>query len=211
MIILIVLLSFAAVLQQPPSKVSFLATQASMPNFLPFKSVGGKVLLKLIVDKHNALRRGVQPPASNMLKMRWNSAAEANAKRWASNCKFAHSPSNQRVADGISCGENIYASSHATPWNDVIQAWYNEVKDFKYGDGAVRPGAVTGHYTQVVWHKSHLIGCHDAHCPQSRMKYLYVCQYCPAGNMMGSLQTPYKSGSPCGNCPGSCDNGLCSE
>lgn len=48
MIILIVLLSFAAVLQQPASKVTFLATQASMPNFLPFKSVGGKVLLKLV-------------------------------------------------------------------------------------------------------------------------------------------------------------------
>ncbi|XP_060128300.1 cysteine-rich venom protein pseudechetoxin-like [Zootoca vivipara] len=197
MIILIVLLSFAAVLQQPTSKAH---------------AVGiGPAERKQIVDKHNALRRGVQPSASNMLKMGWNSAAEANAKRWASNCQFGHSPSNQRVADGISCGENIFASSHATSWNDVIQDWYNEVKDFKYGVGAVRNGAVTGHYTQVVWHKSYLIGCSDAHCPQSFWKYLYVCQYCPAGNMVGSLKTPYKAGSPCGDCPGSCDNGLCTN
>jgi len=40
-------------------------------------------------------------------------------------------------------------SSAPFPWSDVTQAWYNEEKDFIYGTGAKRPGAVIGHYTQV--------------------------------------------------------------
>lgn len=35
-------------------------------------------------------------------------------------------------------------------WSDAIQAWYNEVKDFKYGVGAVEEGKAVGHYTQVL-------------------------------------------------------------
>lgn len=40
-------------------------------------------------------------------------------------------------------------SSGPFPWSNVIQAWYDEVKNFEYGTGAKPQGAVTGHYTQV--------------------------------------------------------------
>ncbi|XP_077781474.1 uncharacterized protein LOC114593260 [Podarcis muralis] len=206
MILLIVLLSLAALMQQPASRAHALGV--------------GPGEQKQILDKHNALRREVKPTASNMLKMEWSPAARANAERVAKKCRFAHSPPDQRTAgkcfpsqllDGISCGENIYASSHATSWNDVIQAWYDEVKDFKYGVGEVRRGAVTGHYTQVVWYRSYRIGCYAAHCPQNRFKYLYFCHYCPAGNIQGLLKTPYKSGPSCGDCRHACDNKLCTN
>uniref|UniRef100_A0A670IGF9 ShKT domain-containing protein n=1 Tax=Podarcis muralis TaxID=64176 RepID=A0A670IGF9_PODMU len=153
----------------------------------------------------------VQPPASNMLKMEWSGAAEANAKRWASGCQYQHSPPEQRTADGFRCGENLLMSSGPMPWSKVVQEWYNEVKDFQYGVGAVPAGAKVGHYTQVVWYRSYKVGCSVNQCPQNPLKYYYVCQYCPAGNVVGSLQTPYKSGSPCADCPGSCDNGLCTN
>nr|XP_034966321.1 serotriflin-like isoform X1 [Zootoca vivipara] len=196
MIVLLVL-SLAALLQQPASRAHALEV--------------GPAEQKQILDKHNALRRGVKPTASNMLKMEWSPAARANAERWAKKCHFGHSPQDQRIADGFSCGENIFLSSDATSWDDVIQAWYDEVEDFKYGVGAVRPGAVTDHYTQVVWYRSYKIGCYAAHCPQNPLKYLYVCQYCPAGNIQGSLKTPYKSGPPCGDCRDACDNRLCTN
>ncbi|XP_033001238.1 cysteine-rich venom protein-like [Lacerta agilis] len=197
MIVLLVSLSLAALLEQPASRAHALGV--------------GPAEQKQILDKHNALRREVKPTASNMLKMEWSPDATANAERWAKKCLLGHSPQDQRIVDGFPCGENIFASSQPTSWNDVIQDWYDEVEDFQYGVGAVRPGAVTGHYTQVVWYRSYKIGCYAAHCPENRLKYLYFCQYCPAGNLQGSLETPYKSGPPCEDCPNACDNGLCTN
>ncbi|KAH0621822.1 hypothetical protein JD844_023468 [Phrynosoma platyrhinos] len=164
-----------------------------------------------IVDKHNALRRGVQPTASNMLRMEWNPKAAENAKKWASQCTFTHSPPSKRTVDGIRCGENVYMSSGATSWSKVIQKWYDEVKDFKYGTGAVNPKAVIGHFTQMVWSQSQQIGCYAASCPEGLYKHFYVCQYCPAGNLQTLIKTPYKSGPPCGDCPSACDKGLCTK
>ncbi|GAB0185361.1 cysteine-rich venom protein kaouthin-2-like [Grus japonensis] len=46
------------------------------------------------------------------------------------------------------CGENVFTSSAPLSWSYVIQAWYNEEKDFQYGTGAKTQGGVVGHYTQ---------------------------------------------------------------
>ncbi|OCT79080.1 hypothetical protein XELAEV_18030176mg [Xenopus laevis] len=46
---------------------------------------------------------------------------------------------------------------------------------------------------------------------QDCYQYLYVCQYCTAGNNVNTITTPYKSGPTCGDCPGACDNGLCTN
>ncbi|XP_019376496.1 PREDICTED: cysteine-rich venom protein-like [Gavialis gangeticus] len=164
----------------------------------------------VIVVKHNTLRAQVIPPASNMLRMEWSDAAQANAKRWADLCTLSHSPQSYRTTVTV-CGENLYMSSAPTAWSDVIQAWYNEKKDFKYGSGPTRPEAVIAHYTQVVWYKSYQIGCAVAFCPQNIFSYFYVCHYCPAGNLKPLINTPYKSGPPCGDCPNACDNGLCTN
>uniref|UniRef100_A0A674IU60 Cysteine rich secretory protein 2 n=1 Tax=Terrapene triunguis TaxID=2587831 RepID=A0A674IU60_9SAUR len=165
---------------------------------------------KEIVDKHNALRRGVMPTASNMLRMEWSPAAAKNAKSWANQCTLSHSPPNRRTTT-VGCGENLYMSTAPNSWSDAIQAWYSEVGNFIYGIGSTTPGAVIGHYTQVVWYKSYQIGCAIAYCPQRFYKYYYVCHYCPAGNYRNLMSTPYKSGPVCGDCPNACDNRLCSN
>ncbi|XP_036003202.1 cysteine-rich venom protein TEL1-like [Fundulus heteroclitus] len=161
-----------------------------------------------IVNKHNTLRRGVQPTASNMLKMRWNNEAGSNAAKWAAKCTMSHSPASARVISTSGCGENLYMASWKNSWSNAIQSWYNEVKDFRYGVGSVN-GGVVGHYTQVVWHNSNQIGCAMAYCPNSQYKYFYVCHYCPPGNYQ--LARPYKSGPSCSDCPGACDNKLCNK
>uniref|UniRef100_A0A8C3T8X4 SCP domain-containing protein n=1 Tax=Chelydra serpentina TaxID=8475 RepID=A0A8C3T8X4_CHESE len=165
---------------------------------------------KEIVDQHNALRRGVMPTSRNMLKMEWSPAAAENAKSWANECTLSHSPEKRRITT-VGCGENLYMSTAPNSWSDAIQSWYNEVENFMYGIGPTKPGAVIGHYTQVVWYKSYQIGCAVAFCPQSEYNYFYVCQYCPAGNYENIMSTPYKSGAACGDCPNACDNGLCSK
>ncbi|XP_058881926.1 cysteine-rich venom protein Cau1-like [Acipenser ruthenus] len=108
------------------------------------------------------------------------------------------------------CGENLYMSSSADSWDMAVQAWYDEVKDFKYGVGSTN-GAVVGHYTQVVWYRSNKVGCAVAHCPGSKYEYFYVCQYCPPGNDQNLLPTPYKAGPSCGDCPNACEDKLCTN
>lgn len=49
----------------------------------------------------------------------------------------------------VPCGENLFMSSAPLSWSDVLQYWYNEEKNFKYGTGAKPKGAMFGHYTQV--------------------------------------------------------------
>ncbi|XP_071384854.1 cysteine-rich venom protein-like [Centroberyx affinis] len=161
-----------------------------------------------IVNKHNALRRGVQPTASNMLKMSWNSQTAANAQRWANTCSMKHSPASSREISSSGCGENLYMSSYKNTWSNAIQSWYDEVKDWRYGVGSTN-GGVVGHFTQLVWYRSNQVGCGMAYCPNSRYKYFYVCQYCPPGNYQ--YTNPYKAGPSCGDCPNACDNKLCTN
>ncbi|XP_054618167.1 serotriflin-like [Dunckerocampus dactyliophorus] len=161
-----------------------------------------------IVNKHNALRRGVSPSASNMLKMSWNGEAAANAQKWANTCSMKHSPPSAREISTSGCGENLYMASHKNTWSNAIQSWYDEVKDWRYGMGSVN-GGVVGHFTQIVWYRSNQIGCAMAHCPNSRYKYFYVCHYCPPGNYQ--YARPYKSGPSCADCPNACENKLCTN
>ncbi|XP_058038736.1 cysteine-rich venom protein ophanin-like [Ahaetulla prasina] len=198
--IVFILLSLAAVLQQSFGKVDFNS-----------ESTRRREKQREIVDMHNSFRRSVSPTASNMLKMDWYDEAATSAEYWASVCAYEHSPDSSRTLNGILCGENIYMSSNPRAWSEVIQSWYDEYKDFIYGVGANPPGSVIGHYTQIVWYNSYLLGCAASYCPSSPYNYFYVCQYCPIGNLRGSTATPYKSGPTCGDCPSACDNGLCTN
>nr|XP_028577762.1 cysteine-rich venom protein helothermine-like isoform X2 [Podarcis muralis] len=166
---------------------------------------------KEIVDIHNKLRREVQPPASNMVKMEWSDDIRKIAQWWADQCTLEHSAASDRTLNGRSCGENLFMSTSLKSWTEAILSWYNEKDDFLYASGAKTEGAVIGHYTQVVWYNSHLIGCAIAFCPDQEYQYYYVCQYSPAGNIKGKIATPYEAGEPCGHCPNDCDKGLCTN
>ncbi|OWK56652.1 Cysteine-rich venom protein pseudechetoxin [Lonchura striata] len=93
-----------------------------------------------------------------MMKMEWCPAAAENAQNWANQCTLSHSPPNLRgtsnttLFSDVLCGENLFMSSAPFSWSDVLQAWYNEEKNFEYGTGAKMKGAMFGHYTQVdIW------------------------------------------------------------
>ncbi|XP_039599182.1 cysteine-rich secretory protein 2-like [Polypterus senegalus] len=90
---------------------------------------------KIIVDKHNNLRKAVTPASSNMLIMQWSNEVASNAKEWAITCSFNHSPSFKRKI------------SKPNSWEDVIQAWLDE--NFTYAVGA-KNGEAVGRYTQTL-------------------------------------------------------------
>uniref|UniRef100_A0A2K6GG24 Cysteine rich secretory protein 3 n=1 Tax=Propithecus coquereli TaxID=379532 RepID=A0A2K6GG24_PROCO len=106
-----------------------------------------KEVQREIVDKHNELRRAVSPPASNMLKMEWNSQTAANAQKWANQCTYQHSTAQFRRTS--TCGENLFMSSAITSWSSAIQNWDDEKYDLIFAVGPKTPNAVVGHYTQV--------------------------------------------------------------
>ncbi|XP_028622622.1 cysteine-rich secretory protein 1-like [Grammomys surdaster] len=201
---MLVLLFLAAVL--PPS----LLQNDYENNDLEDLSTTRASVQEEIVEKHNQLRRKVSPSASDLLKMEWNHDVQVNAQEWADKCMYSHSPIELRTTN-LKCGENLFMSSYLAPWSSVIQDWYDEVNDFDYGIGPKERGSIVGHYTQVVWNSTFQVACGVAECPENPLKFYYVCQYCPAGNYVGRLYTPYTEGEPCASCPNDCEDGLCTN
>ncbi|XP_005377726.1 PREDICTED: cysteine-rich secretory protein 2 [Chinchilla lanigera] len=187
-----------------------LPTEGKDPAFTALLTTQSQVQTE-IVNKHNELRKSVTPSASNMLKMEWSREATVNAQKWANKCTLQHSNPDDRKTS-TKCGENLYMSSDPAAWSNAIQSWFDESRDFTFGVGPKSRSAVVGHYTQLVWYSSYLVGCGVAYCPnQDSLKYYYVCQYCPAGNNANTKNTPYKQGTPCASCPNHCENGLCTN
>ncbi|XP_049621391.1 cysteine-rich secretory protein 3-like [Suncus etruscus] len=199
-----VLLSFTAVL------FSFFPANGQ-DSFFDSLSTSLPAIQTEIVDKHNECRRTVIPPATNMVKMAWSTEAAKRAQEWANKCTLQHSPEELRKISTSGCGENLFMASYPATWTEAIDSWNDEKEDFIYGIGPKSPGAVIGHYTQVVWFSSALLGCGAAYCPNARLQYYYVCRYCPAGNLQSKKHVPYINGTRCAACPNDCDNGLCTN
>uniref|UniRef100_A0A8C3WEJ8 Cysteine rich secretory protein 1 n=1 Tax=Catagonus wagneri TaxID=51154 RepID=A0A8C3WEJ8_9CETA len=133
-----------------------------------------------IVIVHNTFRRGVFPPASNMLKMNWSEEAAQNARMLSKDCEFIESNALKRRITNTFCGENMYLTTDPISWSDVIRIWYSESKYFKHGEWTLTDDDVTvEHYTQIVWATSYLIGCGLSSCGKGKSThYLYICHYC---------------------------------
>lgn len=108
-------------------------------------------------------------------------------------------------------GENLYTSSRSATFDDAAQDWADEKQYYTYGkvvaygevdntcvDGLDANGneIMCGHYTQIIWEKTTLVGC-------AKSQYLVdvegtniekgwdiiVCKYQTPGNIVG--ETPY--------------------
>ena len=81
----------------------------------------------------------------------WNSELAQVAQNYAEQCNFAHNGDRiSQQATFSSVGENLYASSGAADYPGAVQSWYDEVTDYNYNSNECNPGAVCGHYTQVL-------------------------------------------------------------
>uniref|UniRef100_T1JKW9 Cysteine-rich venom protein n=1 Tax=Strigamia maritima TaxID=126957 RepID=T1JKW9_STRMM len=157
---------------------------------------------KKIVLYHNYFRTKVDPPAENMLQMKWSADAADGAQRWAEACQLlVHDNITGRwVPEFGSCGQNIFVANVQVPWFFAIQTWYLEKDNFTY-DSETNDLEIVGHYTQLAWYSTHKVGCGFYYCNVgSRPYYNYVCNYCPIGNYPDRIGRPYDAGSPCGAC-----------
>ncbi|XP_055376519.1 cysteine-rich venom protein kaouthin-2 [Condylostylus longicornis] len=158
----------------------------------------------IILQEHNKLRASVamgrvpgQPGAENMREMVWDEELAARAQKWADNCQFKHDP--RRTIDRFTMGQNVAILWSTAPLGEGegdfpsrIQSWFNEVQKYDFGS-AWSPK--TGHYSQLVWGETNLVGCGFTYYKDSR-KYnkLFVCNYGPGGNVIGA--NPYEVGRP---------------
>jgi len=156
-----------------------------------------------ILKIHNELRQQVamgqingQPGASNMQEMQWDANLAHRAQEWANQCVYDHD--SNRFDDRFSIGQNlaiIWSSQPLEIGDDFegrINKWFNEVAIYRWGQGW---NLRTGHYSQMIWAGTNLVGCGFSYYRQSgQYKKLYVCNYGPAGNVAGRL--PYQPGYP---------------
>ncbi|CAF3090479.1 unnamed protein product [Rotaria socialis] len=136
-----------------------------------------------MLELHNQYRaRHCAPPLS--IDKRLNQIAQSYAEHLAATSKFEHS-GNKLGKEPL--GENLYMQwmSNAQPTSSAkkaVKSWYDEVALHNFR----RPtfSAKTGHFTQLVWKSSKLLGAGIAFSADKRTVYV-VTNYYPAGNMMG--------------------------
>jgi len=134
------------------------------------------------LDFHNAKRSDVGAPP-----LQWSAALALNAQNWAnhlasdSNCQLIHQQHNIH-------GENLFWG-RGLPYTalSASQSWYDEIKEYKYGVVTEANFHPTGHYTQLVWKNSTLVGMGQASCPGGVV--VIAAEYDPHGNVIG--QKPY--------------------
>ncbi|KAF2901190.1 hypothetical protein ILUMI_04996 [Ignelater luminosus] len=182
---------------------------------------GGKILLRsgpaseydkqIILDTHNALRQLValgqipgHPQASNLQEMKWDDELAYRAEQWSHSC-FSERHDEGRHLRRFPVGQNI-----ATIWTtkkptstyevvadypDAIKRWFDEYRNYRFGK-IYYSDDTTGHYTQMVWANSNLVGCGYAfyYDPAKGFTKNYICNYGPSGNVMG--EAPYRIGPP---------------
>lgn len=143
-------------------------------------------LQKEILDTHNKLRR--QENAGNMKIMSWNGPLATQANKWVELCHFEHGFNKTTGVEG-SVGQNLFIASGTGTYTEmakVVNAWYAEKKDYNYNK--LSCSKVCGHYTQVVWADTNLLGCAYKHCPKLTENngkvhtnaHYVVCNYLPA-------------------------------
>nr|CAD2168293.1 unnamed protein product [Meloidogyne enterolobii] len=150
------------------------------------------------------------PKAKDMKKMEFSLELEKQAQAWADKCTYSHSDPYGNY------GENFYA--YARMDNDsaaieyVVKGWWSELiyrgalgpypgQDCVAFDAPQNNRGI-GHWTQLAWWNTNLVGCGIGRCP--KYKSYVVCQYKPPGNVYTACV--YRAGEPCASCKDKCDS-----
>ena len=130
---------------------------------------------------HNGYRATQRLPP-----LAWSTTVAAFAQDWADhlrrerNCGMQHRPNNKY-------GENLFwGRGRRFSMTEAIDDWAGEQAHYHFDGNSCDQGAVCGHYTQVMWRTTKVVGCGVAYCGDDMV---VVCDYDPPGNWVG--QQPY--------------------
>ena len=109
--------------------------------------------INLIVQTHNNFRSNVSPKSKGMRSLTWDFSLARLAQKWAEEPLFKHdclfcrslldnktSISGQNLYQSATFGSNLSLAQLNWHWNNSVQLWYDEVKDFIYSVGAKKNG-----------------------------------------------------------------------
>jgi uncharacterized protein YkwD len=140
--------------------------------------------ISAVLQQHNAYRDSLKLPP-----LQWSASLANDALVWAQRLAKKGKASHDGSIRGAE-GENLWwGTAGAFSYQDMVNFWANEKKDFQYGafpDCRTSSLAVVGHYTQIVWKNTRSVGC--ALVSNDKEQFL-VCRYSPPGNIIG--QNPY--------------------
>ncbi|GJJ08968.1 hypothetical protein Clacol_003189 [Clathrus columnatus] len=110
----------------------------------------------------------------------YSQSLAAKAQQWANGCLFQHSGGTLGPF-----GENLAAGTGNFGIAQAIGAWVAEASQYNPND------PVPSHFTQVVWKSTTEVGCAVQSCsnifPGDGVAQYYVCEYSPAGNVIGEF------------------------
>lgn len=161
---------------------------------MPSSVWAGEIDATSIVAAHNKWRSEVGTAG-----LSYSPALAVSAQAWADKLKQSNHCQMRHSNGGGHYGENLYWASALT-WSDgsrepqrvspeeVVDSWGSEKQDYDYSSNRCAQGKMCGHYTQMVWRTTTIVGCAKAVCEDSQ-EQVWVCQYQPAGNWVG--KKPY--------------------
>ncbi|MBV9038383.1 MAG: hypothetical protein JO182_28100 [Acidobacteriaceae bacterium] len=179
----------------------WIAMAAAALSAVPASAQIGQAEQTAILKAHNTERAATGSPAEAALT--WSAGLAAYAQAWAQTLattydNLVHRDASTNSADytvnntvypSQSLGENIFGSTAAddgTLGATAVTDWISEKANYNNGTGCAA-GQTCGHYTQVVWRNTSVVGCGKA---TSKTGWTYVvCNYYTPGNYIG--QTPY--------------------
>jgi len=113
----------------------------------------------------------------------------AHAQAWADKLARENIFANSKctLEGGERIGENIgmkwmWGSTARYTGQQIVDEWYAQEKDYDYSGTVIK----AGHFTQVVWKGSQELGIGKAIDKDGKILNV-VCNYRPAGNMMGAF------------------------
>nr|XP_026689886.1 uncharacterized protein LOC113474174 [Ciona intestinalis] len=164
--------------------------------------------IQAVLDKHNELRRSVEPTASNMMEMIWDPALAKSADNYTQKCVLDDSDVYISSSIGYSSvGRNtalfgMRKSSFSSILTKAITLLARRDKShYRYASNKCWGNC--GSYKQIIWAQSYALGCSITACKKlktlysSESKNFIVCLYGPAS----TTGKPYISGPSASACP----------
>jgi len=125
------------------------------------------------LSEHNKRRQAGGSP-----NLSWSTKLANSAQQWAnqmaSSCSMSHS-GKHGVGENVAYGYSSVAA--------VMQAWADSEKP-NYNPSSHTCSGMCGHYTQVMWRMTNLVGCATANS-RCDGRPMWVCQYIRPGNCNG--------------------------
>ncbi|VDM27217.1 unnamed protein product [Hydatigera taeniaeformis] len=142
-----------------------------------------------LVNFHRRHRSMVDPPAANMMLLKYSTEVEEVASKHLScdtknTSKMEIQGYNWNMALSVKRGPSV---------EDLAAAWGHQKAHFD----ASKDGSCMncGEYKKMIWATSQLMGCAKADCYNSSF---LLCLYTPGGNW--SMEQPYIKGDSCSGC-----------